>query len=172
MEKIFDHFKNEKCVKVKEMNFGEIHNDAVLRHDVKHCNRHYTSYIDPKVLKYKTKEGKTIGIYLHLENKTQGDTWIWTINFIGRKDEREKYTPKIRIYKRQDTNTSGETTTSPSFTYIGPASDCETQYNKNPKVSSFTLTDIQISKYSNDTVLFEYDLQLPANYSKPKTEDE
>ena len=118
--------------------------------------------IEVLYIEYNNGKGETIGIYLRLTNRAQGDTWIATINYMGDKDNMESYLSKIVIYKQQEIEPSKDLTTkTTSFTFCGPLSYYhQNQYSQNSSVTSFTLTDEQISKYSCGDVLFAFDLQL------------
>ena len=159
---VFNHLTNKKCITTTTMAFDETFSGKILKGDRCRCRQRDISYYQSNILEYNNGKGETMGIYLNLTNKAQGDTWIATINYIGSKDNIELFLPRIIIYKNQNVRPSKELTIkSPSFTFCGPLSYYnDNQITQSSQVTSFTLTDEQISKYSCGDILFSYDLKL------------
>ena len=162
IESIFNHLAKHKCITTTTMAFDETFNGKILKKDRHRCRKSDISYYQSNILEYTNGKGETIGIYLNLTNRAQGDTWIATINYIGNKDNMELFLSRIVIYKNQEVQPSKDLTIqTPSFTFCGPLSYYHQNLNsQNSQSTSFTLTDGQITKYSRGDILFSYDLQL------------
>ena len=162
IELIFNHLTKQRCITLTPIAFSETFKGEILKKDRYRCRKNDISYYQSNILEYNNGKGETIGIYLRLTNRAQGDTWIATINYMGDKDNMESYLSKIVIYKQEEIEPSKDLTTkTTSFTFCGPLSYYhQNQYSQNSSVTSFTLTDEQISKYSCGDVLFAFDLQL------------